>query len=195
MLFGTFHLFHMSGVRASAVSMYEQNYPDVTFVISELIAASPEVTGAFANWPSPSIARAKGTWVGDLDFGHFFPPPTQIDETDCSVHHETPKGLQKPMADLVDAFLYLGPKDLALKEQLPAYVVLDADYMAEVRRRESLGPVAGGGTQTEKEFYQQFVKDTENPLYPAPESPDSKSVQAAVQGCLDRKSHGSTPKR
>src|SRR4029077_20703067 len=27
MLFGTFHLFHMSGVRPSAVSMYEKDYP------------------------------------------------------------------------------------------------------------------------------------------------------------------------
>jgi hypothetical protein len=193
MLFGTFHLFHMSGVRASAVSMYEQNYPDVTYVISELFTASPEVTAPFANWPSPSIARAKGTWVGNSDFGQFFPPPTQIDEKDCSVHQETPKTLQKPMADLVDAFLYLGPKELALKEQLPAYVLLDAEYMAEIRRRESLGP--GGGARTEKEFYQQFVKDAENPLYPAPEPPDPKSVQAAVKSCFDRKSQGSTSER
>lgn len=185
MLFGIFHIFHMSGVRASAVSMYEQNYPDVTYVISELFTASSEVTAPFAKWPYPSLTRAKDTWVGELDFGHFFPPSTRIDEKDCSVHHETPKGLQKPMAELVDAFLYLGPSDLALREQLPAYVVLDADYMAEVRRRESR--LSGGGPQTEKEFYQQFVKDAENPLYPAPEAPDAKSVQEAVQGCLDRK--------
>jgi hypothetical protein len=69
MLFGTYHLFHMSGVRASAVSMYEKDYPDVTYVISTFFMDSPEVTAPFAKWPYPSIARAKGTWVGD-SFGN-----------------------------------------------------------------------------------------------------------------------------
>jgi len=100
--------------------------------------------------------------------------------------------LQKPMEDLVDALLYLGPKDLALKEQFPAYIVLDADYMAEARRGESLGP--GGRTLTDKEFYQQFVNAAENPLFPMPKPPDPKDIQAAVQGCLDRKSRGNAPR-
>jgi hypothetical protein len=192
MLFGTFHLLHMTEVRASAVSMYEKDYPNVTFVISELTGSDAEVWAAFANWPSPSLARAKGTWVGALDLGHFLPPATLIDEKDCSVHHEFPKHLQKPMEDLVDAFLYLGPKDLALKEQFPAYIVLDADYMAEARRAESLGP--GGGTPTDKEFYQQFVIDAENPLFIMPKPPDPKDVQTAVESCLDRKSRGNAPR-
>lgn len=192
MLFGTFHLLHMTEVRASAVSMYEKDYPDVTFVISELIAADAEVSAALANWPNPSVARAKGTWLGALDLGHFLPPATRIDEKDCSVHNEFPKHLQKPMEDLVDALLYLGPKDLALKEQFPAYIVLDADYMAEARRGGSLGP--GGGTPTDKEFYQQFVNDAENPLYTMPKPPGPKDVQTAVQSCLDRKTRGNAPR-
>jgi hypothetical protein len=192
MLFGTFHLLHMTELRASAVSMYEKDYPDVTFVISELIAADAEVSAALADWPNPSVARAKGTWLGALDLSHFLPPATLIDEKDCSVHNEFPKHLQKPMEDLVDAFLHLGPKDLALKEQFPAYIVLDAEYMAEARRAEALGP--GGGTPTDKEFYQQFVNDAENPLYTIPKPPDPKDIQTAVRGCLDRKSRGNAPR-
>jgi hypothetical protein len=192
MLFGTFHLFHMNDVRASSVSIYEKDYPNVTFVISELIAADAEVSAAFANLPSPSLTRTKGTRVGALDLGHFLPSAPHIDEKDCSVHNEFPKQLQKPMEDLVDAVLFLGPQDLALKEQFPAYIALDADYMAEVRRRESLLPE--GGAATDKEFYQQFVNDAENPLYTIPKSPGPEEVQAAVQSCLDRKSHGSTSK-
>jgi hypothetical protein len=192
MLFGTFHLFHMSEVRASAVSMYEKDYPGVTFVISELIAADMQVSAAFANWPSPSLARVKGTRLGGLDLTHFLPPATRIDEKDCSVHKEFPKQLQKPMEELVDALLYLGPADLAMKEQFPAYIVLDADYMTEVRRRESVLP--GGGAPTDKEFYQQFVDDAEDPLFRLPKPPDPKDVQANVQSCLDRKNHGSAPK-
>jgi hypothetical protein len=183
MLFGTFHLFHMSEVRASAVSMYEKDYPGVTFVISELIAANMQVSAAY--WPSPSLARVKGTGLGGLDLTHFLPPVTRIDEKDCSVH------LQKPMEDLVDALLYLGPNDLAMKEQFPAYIVLDSDHMAEVRRRESV--LSGGEARTDKEFYQQFVNDSDNPLFTMPPE-DAKDVQAAVQSCLDRKSRSSTPK-
>jgi hypothetical protein len=113
MLFGTFHLFHMSEVRASAVSRYEKDYPNVTFVISELTGSDAKVWAAFTNWPTPALAQAKGTWVGALDLGHFLPPPNRVDEKDCSVHHDFPKQLQKPVESLVDAFLYLGPKDLA----------------------------------------------------------------------------------
>ena len=64
--------------------------------------------------------------------------------------------------------------------------------MAKVRRRESLG--SEGGPATDDEFYQQFVNDAENPLFALPKPPDPKEVKAAVQSCLDRKSHGSTPK-
>jgi hypothetical protein len=191
MLFGTFHLIHLSDVRASAVSMYEKDYPDVTFVISELIAADAQASAAFAKWPSPSLARTKGTWVGALDLGHFIPPPMRIDQ-DCNVHNDFPKHLQKPMENLVDALLYLGPNNLAMKEQFPAYVVLDADYMAEVRRRDA--ELSGGKTVPDKEFYQQFVDDAEDPLFTLPKPPDPKDVQANVQSCLDRKSHSSTPK-
>jgi hypothetical protein len=187
MLCGTFHLIHLNDVRASAVSMYEKDYPNVTFVISELIAADEKASAAFASWPSPSLALAQGTWVGALDLGHFLPPPTRIDQ-DCNVHYDFPKHLQKPMEQLVDAFLYLGPKDLALREHLPAYIVLDDEYMAEVRRRE------GGVAQSAKEFNQQFVNDAENPIFTIPKSPGPKEVQAAVQSCLDRKSHGSASK-
>jgi hypothetical protein len=50
------------------VWIYEKDYPNVTFVISELIAADEEVSASFANWPSPSLTRIKGTclvlWIG-----------------------------------------------------------------------------------------------------------------------------------
>ena len=84
MLFGAFHIFHQ--VR-SAVSTYEKDYPSVTFVISHLgtfdedqpiLSASP-----FASWPTPSLARAKGTWLGALDLSHFLPAPIRVDEI-CS---------------------------------------------------------------------------------------------------------------
>jgi hypothetical protein len=64
--------------------------------------------------------------------------------------------------------------------------------MAEARRQESQGPQ--GGKPSDKEFYQQFVDDAENPLYATPKPSDPKGEEEAVQSCLDRKSHGSEPK-
>jgi hypothetical protein len=115
MLFGTFHIMH--GARANAVSIYEKDYPNLTFVISDLgyfdtnqpsLSVSP-----LASWPIPSLAQVKGTWLGGLNLGQFLPPATLIDK-DCNVHHDFPKELQKPMAALLDALLYLGPQDLIL---------------------------------------------------------------------------------
>src|SRR5258708_16150101 len=66
MLFGTFHLMHT----ISAVSTYEKNYPNVTFVISDLAEFDTELprlsASPFASWPIPSLARAKGSWLGAL---------------------------------------------------------------------------------------------------------------------------------
>jgi len=79
MLFGIFHLMHGMG---GAVSKYEQDYPNVTFVISELGVFDTELlrlsTSPFASWPIPSLARAKGTWLGALELGPF-PPAADHD--------------------------------------------------------------------------------------------------------------------
>jgi hypothetical protein len=136
MLFGTFHLMH--GVGGSAVSLYEKDYPNVTLVISELGIFDTDLptlsSSRLARWPIPSLAQAKGTWLGASDLGHFIPPAIRIDEKDCQVHNEFPKVLQKPMEDLIDAFLYLGPQDLRLREKIPADIALDANYRAEFQR-------------------------------------------------------------
>jgi len=49
---------------------------------------------------------------------------------------------------MVDAILYLGPQDLRLKEQIPADIALDIDYMTELQRRESLTGFLGSRTRT-----------------------------------------------
>jgi hypothetical protein len=191
MLFGTFHLFH--GVGESAVSIYEKDYPNLTFVISELGVFDTDLptlsSSRLATWPVPSLARAKGTWLGALDLGHFLPPGITIDQ-DCNASSEFPKSLQKPMADLVDAFLYLGPQDLRLNEQMPADVALDVDYRMELQRREALTGFPGAATGTLKEFNQQIVNSAETPLHIEPKGPDLKEVK---QSCLDLKNRRSTP--
>jgi hypothetical protein len=196
MLFGNFHLMHGAGVGAgNAVTMYGKDYPNLTFIISDLgdfDTGLPTLSNSsFATWPVPSLARAKGTWLGALGLSHFYPPTVWTDN-DCNVHDELPKNEQKPMADLVDAFLYLGPQDLRLKEPMPADIALDVDYMTELLRRETLEGMPGA--RTLKEFDQQIVSGAESPVLVVPKLPDFKPYFPMIkQNCLDRKSISNPP--
>jgi hypothetical protein len=181
MLFGTFHLFH--GQPRSAVSIYEKDFSNLTLVISDIgpfYKGSAAGSGSeFVNWPIPALAMAPGTWLGALDLSHFLPPPVMMDK-DCNVHNDFSKPLQKPMAELVDAFLYLGPPDLSLNAQLPADIVLDVDYKKELKRRESLP----GFSPIPQESDQEIMNEAENPFFVLPPPPDTKLM---VKDCLERK--------
>jgi hypothetical protein len=109
-------------------------------------------------------------------------------DDNCNVHTGFPKELQKPMADLVDAFVYLGPQNLALWEQMPADVALDVDYRMELQRRDALSGFPQQGTL--KESDQQILNDVEYPVISVPKPPDPKSL---MQSCLDRKSKRGPP--
>ena len=199
MLFGTFHLMH--GVGGSAVPIYEKDYPNLTSVISELGTFDTDLpnlsSSPFATWPIPSLARAKGTWLGALDLSRFPPPMITIREDDCTVHREFPKMLQKPMEDSVDAFLYLGPRDLRLREKLPADVALDVTYRMELQRGATMLGFPEAATEAPKEFGEQIVNSAGSPLFVIDKPRDAKlldpELSKAVQACLDRKSHHGDP--
>lgn len=197
MLFGTFHLLHSHGEgegEREAVSMYEKNYPNLTYVISDFgtfdarlgdLSSSP-----LAAWPVPSIARIKGTWLGDLYLDRFLSPGIRIDK-DCNASSAFPKNLQRPMSDLVDALLYLGPQNLRLSEQMPADIALDVDYRRELQRREALMGFPGQSPATLEELDQEILKSADNPIYMVDEPPDLKQVK---QTCLDLKRSQSAPR-
>lgn len=188
MLFGTMHLMHGTG---SAVSRYEKDYPNLTFVISEFGVFDTDLpslsSSRLATWPIPSLALAKGTWLGALSLDHFIPPGTRIDQ-DCNAHHDFPKALQKPMEELVDAFLYLGPQDLRLREKIPADIALDVTYRTELQRGGAMLGFPDAASETSQEFDQEIVKSAEDPLFSIPKQPDPdpKLTQRAVQDCLER---------
>lgn len=199
MLFGLFHLWHNVG--GSAVSIYEKDYPNLTFVVGELGTFDTDLptlsSSPFVTWPIPSLARTKGTWLGALDLSHFLPPATRIDQ-DCNVHRGFPKALQQPIEDLADAFLYFGPSDLRLGEKIPADIALDVSYRAEFQKGGAMLGFPQAASETPKEFDQQIVNSAQNPLFVIPKPPDPKlpdpELSKAVQDCLDRKSHSSPPK-
>ena len=186
MLFGVFHLMHGPANDNVAVASYEKDYPNVTFVICDLTFFKTDLHSSsnnpFAAWPVPSLALVKGTWLGALDISHFFPPPIWFDQ-DCNVVNEFHKeDLQTPMTKLVDAFLYLGPPELAVKEPMPADIALDSDYMKELHRRDALI-----GDPEETTDSQRIVKSAENPMIEGPKPPNSKIIAAIRQSCVEQK--------
>ncbi|MDT4992510.1 MAG: hypothetical protein QOH97_2402, partial [Actinoplanes sp.] len=67
MLFGISHLLHGGG---SAVAMYEQEYPGVTYTIATHFGFEKDnarLELRMTGWPVPSVAPFAGTWLGQLD--------------------------------------------------------------------------------------------------------------------------------
>jgi len=142
MLFGTFHLLHG---QEQAVGLYEKRYPGVTFVIAVDIGCGDgtpnancydELDARMASWPAPSLLQLKGTWLADLwvltpFFGTRY----------------------------VDAYLYLGRRDLLLNEPKPAEIFLDRDYMGDLQRRSVL---MGGGPITDQTNPEKVLKRDSN---------------------------------
>jgi len=87
-----------------------------------------------------------GTWLADLlDKTHTFGGAVLFRVGKDGKRTETPVDSGGvPLSKMVDAYLYLGPRDLMLKEPRPAEIFLDKDYMAEMKRRAAImgpGPV------------------------------------------------------
>ena len=72
----------------------------------------------FSSWPVPSVSQLKGTWLGAAS--------------------ATPEGHSPRLADLADAFLWLGPA--ATLNQLPPSDELyrDPAYLSELLRRDAI---------------------------------------------------------
>jgi len=163
MLFGTAHLFHVGN---TGVGLFEKDYPGVTLVIADhtgfgnwgpLEKYNSEFEARMASWPVPSLVpEIRGTWLGDLlDLTHstgnvFFGVP---DSGKLPMGPAPAKGTfsgipeegEAPLSKMVDAYLYLGPRDSLLNEPVPAEILLDKDYMTELQRRASVtgaGPIA-----------------------------------------------------
>jgi len=149
MLFGTFHLFHSGTLFPSAVQLYEKEYPGVTLVIADhvgfgnwtpLAKYNGEFEARMASWPVPSLVQhLQGTWLASL---------LDADYSSGAVHIKLINGISGTQARItpivlegysrmIDAYLYLGPRDLQLLEP-PAQTLLDKDYMAELHRRATV---------------------------------------------------------
>ncbi len=99
---------------------YEQKYPNATFVIdvwgfggdTRWPKYNDMLEKRMSSWPIPSLVKINGTWLANLPSSYFSPG--------------------------VDGYLYLGPRDLLLRQAIPARTAMDKAYMAELQRRDAL---------------------------------------------------------
>jgi hypothetical protein len=119
MLFGVRHLLH--GGKGNAVGMYEQDYPNLTFVVAVhhgFAKDNDALEQRLTFWPS--LTPLQGSWLGELD----------------SSYYDRPAGERGYPG--VDAYLYLGPHQLELREPLSTKAILDSAYLEELRRRAAV---------------------------------------------------------
>src|SRR5262249_28899784 len=102
-------------------------HPGVTLVIyahgTSRCGAPPrkendELEARISSWTAPALARIQGTWLADM------PGPVP----------QFPR-----LSEIADAYLYLGPRDLALSEPSSALYFLDKDASNELDRRMKIG--------------------------------------------------------
>jgi hypothetical protein len=69
-------------------------------------------------------------------------------------------------SEMVDAYLYFGPRDLLLNEPTPAQIFLDKEYMAELQRRAA---IMGEGPITDQANPEKVSDRDSNPFFYDPE--------------------------
>ena len=137
-----------------------RTYPNVTLVVADhtgfgnqspLEQYNKAFEARLVAWPVPSlVADIHGTWLADLlDMTHttgnvFFGIPESggaipVGPAPARGNFSgTPEEAEAPLSKMVDAYLYLGPRDLLLHEPAPAEILMDKQYMAELQRRAAI---------------------------------------------------------
>jgi hypothetical protein len=177
MLFGTAHLYHGdAGMGLTAVGQYEKDYPGVTLVIADhmgfgnwspLAKYNDEFESRMASWPVPALVpELTGTWLADL-LNETYSSGAVVIRIGTAKDGKTsespinPVEVKKEFSKMADAYLYLGPRDLLLKEPRPAEIFLNKDCMAEMQRRAA---IMGVGSVTDQANPEKVSDRNSNPF-------------------------------
>jgi hypothetical protein len=177
MLFGTAHLYHGdTGMGLTAVGLYEKDYLGITLVIADhtgfgnwspLAKFNDEFESRMASWPIPSLVQEMtGTWLADLLNMTYSSGAVIITKDAAGKLSESREGVIAGFSKMVDAYLYLGPRDLLLKEPRPAEIFLNTEYMAEMHRRAA---IMGEGPITDQANPKKVSDRDYNPFFYDPE--------------------------
>lgn len=130
LLAGVGHSYHGDAAGTTAVNLYQREYPDRTFVIETHagfgafidLDRGHDLETRMRGWPVPSVTPIAGTWLADLDLPYFLWP--------------FPKRMAgEKIANIADAYLYLGPGNSLTWEPTPDSILNDAAYMALLSTR------------------------------------------------------------
>lgn len=142
LVIGTAHVLHRSPRLGSSHELgpptvprlIEKSQPDSVFVITPhdgFSERNEELEARLATWPTPSLATIHNTWLGQLDAGLVFASSIQF--FGPSKPPDPFSGLK--LQDVVDAYLYLGPKASLHDIAVPPP---DSAYARELARRRRL---------------------------------------------------------
>lgn len=108
----------------------EERHPGATLLIWSHMSGwmTNDVDARLARWTIPSLARLKGTWLGNAHVG----PPSGTPSLEA----------------LADAFLYLGPTAAMTSSMPPREIYRDTTYLRELLRRNA---IQGGANTAELE--------------------------------------------
>jgi hypothetical protein len=115
----------------TVTSIIEAAHPGKVFVLSPFTGglftpglSECTIDSRFLKWPSPSIARVEGTWLGEI----------------LALDLDTPDGrVIRHLQDLIDAIVYLGqPNTLREATRTYAYYTEQPEYVQELKRRRTI---------------------------------------------------------
>ncbi len=121
--------------------LIEGKYPNSIYVISphqDFGEHNSELEPRLAQWPTPSVAVLKDSWIGQLEAGLSFRGKIRRIGSDPSKVEDPYPGLR--MQDIADAYLYLGPS--TSMHEVKCLQETGTAYSRELERRMQL--VAGG---------------------------------------------------
>jgi hypothetical protein len=118
----------------TAVRIVEAKHPRTVYVVVPHVGfgrRNDELEPALAQWPVPALLPAREAWIGALSPNLLFAAGEEWDEYDPYAN--------VTLADVADAYLYLGPRaSLTVSQPNPAIYRGDPAYLAELQRRHGL---------------------------------------------------------
>jgi hypothetical protein len=106
---------------------------------TDLTTMQPDV----ANWPIPSLAVLRGTVLGATSYRSFLPPGPLMIGPDGQPQPEPPAVL-RPIQDVFDAVLYLGPRSTITYSRVSPALCADVAYVRMRRERMAMAPGGPG---------------------------------------------------
>jgi hypothetical protein len=126
----------------NVTQLLKEHHPGSVFVIAphrgfgnlrpELAELNAKLEARMAAWSKPSLVFVKDTWLGALETTAFVPPMIGPDGRP----RDPFAGLT--FVDMVDAYLYLGPRDSLTRSNPSPEILKDPAYLDELSRRSQI---------------------------------------------------------